>query len=113
MTALSLTTAHRGRPSLRQESSNRPHTQGGYGHELPILTASVVAMKSTTSSHTRRLSEREAADRLGVSPRTLQDWRRRSYGPTYLKLGRRVAYHPADLDAFEASCRVQPKGGVE
>jgi len=30
-----------------------------------------------------------------------------------LKLGKRVAYHPDDLEAFEISCRVQPKGGVE
>jgi hypothetical protein len=61
----------------------------------------------------RPLSEREAAAKLGLSPRTLQDWRRRSCGPAFLKLGKRVAYHPHDLDAFEASCRVQPKGGVE
>lgn len=67
------------------------------------------AANSPDLSRHRRLSEREAADRLGVSPRTLQDWRRRSCGPVYLKMGRRVAYHPNDLDAFEAACRVQPK----
>lgn len=61
----------------------------------------------------RPLSEREAAAKLGLSPRTLQDWRRRSCGPAFLKLGKRVAYHPNDLDAFETQCRVQPKGTQE
>jgi hypothetical protein len=114
MTALSLVSAQPAAfPRRSRESSNRPHKQGGYGNEMPNLPDSVGAMNSTTYSHSRRLSEREAADRLGVSPRTLQYWRHRSYGPAYLKLGRRVAYHPGDLDAFEASCRIQPKGGVE
>ncbi|MFC3816627.1 helix-turn-helix transcriptional regulator [Lysobacter sp. GCM10012299] len=63
--------------------------------------------------NTRPLSEREAADRLGLSPRTLQDWRRRSCGPAFLKLGKRVAYRPTDLDEYEAACRVQPKGMQE
>lgn len=66
-----------------------------------------------TSLSARPLSEREAATKLGLSPRTLQDWRRRSCGPAFLKLGKRVAYHPADLDAFQARCRVQPKGTQE
>jgi hypothetical protein len=59
---------------------------------------------------TRRLSEREAAAYLGpVHVRTLQDWRIRGYGPAYTKLGRRVAYAVADLDAFLEKGRVEPK----
>lgn len=58
----------------------------------------------------RRLSEREAAKYLGpVQVRTLQDWRMRRVGPTYIKLGKRVAYDIADLDAFLAGQRVEPK----
>ncbi|WP_146908820.1 helix-turn-helix transcriptional regulator [Arenimonas daejeonensis] len=58
----------------------------------------------------RRLSEREAAAYLGVgSERTLQDWRHRKIGPVYSKLGRRVVYDLADLDAFLAAGRVEPK----
>lgn len=48
-----------------------------------------------------RLSEREAADYLGLSPRTLENWRiRRSDGPRFHKLGRAVRYSIADLNAF-------------
>lgn len=59
-------------------------------------------MKSTA----RRLSEREAAGHLGISVRTLQDWRQRRTGPAYSKVGRRVVYDVIDLDAFFAAGRV-------
>jgi hypothetical protein len=59
---------------------------------------------------TRLLSEREASAFLGpVTVRTLQDWRVRGIGPAYTKLGGRVAYEIADLDAFKAAGRVEPK----
>ena len=58
----------------------------------------------------RRLSEREAAEYLGpVSVRTLQDWRTKGAGPAYSRLGRRIAYDIADLDAFLYQQRVEPK----
>lgn len=92
---------------------NRAWIGPGCSSREPTKADSVFSMDTNSPSQGRRLSEREAAERLGISPRTLQDWRRRSCGPVYMKLGRRVAYHPSDLEAFEASCRVQPKGGVE
>ena len=61
----------------------------------------------------QRLSEREAAAFLGpVSVRTLQDWRARRVGPVYTKVGRRVAYDVADLEAFLRANRVEPKRGI-
>jgi predicted site-specific integrase-resolvase len=44
-----------------------------------------------------------AADQLGLSPRTLEGWRRRGEGPPYLKIGRRVKYRPEDIEAFKAT----------
>jgi hypothetical protein len=44
-----------------------------------------------------------AADELGLSPRTLEGWRRRGEGPAYLKIGRRVKYRPEDIEAFKAT----------
>lgn|GEM_PF-771650 len=92
---------------------NRADIPLGYGTGSMAVVDTVERMDSRTNIPGRPLSEREAADRLGLSPRTLQDWRRRACGPVFLKLGKRVAYHPDDLAAFEATCRVQPKGGVE
>lgn len=67
-------------------------------------------MSQNAAEFPRRLSEREAAAYLGVrSERTLQDWRHRKIGPAYSKLGRRVVYDLADLDAFLAAGRVEPK----
>lgn len=44
-----------------------------------------------------------AADQLGLSPRTLEGWRRRGEGPPYLKIGRRVKYRPEDIEAFKTT----------
>lgn len=62
----------------------------------------------------RRLSETEAAKYLGpISVRTLQDWRTKGVGgPAYSKLGKRVAYSVADLDAYLAAQRVEPKAAA-
>lgn len=34
----------------------------------------------------------EAAEYLGISPRTLERWRHQSMGPAYVRIGRRVMY---------------------
>lgn len=62
----------------------------------------------------RRLSEKEAAKYLGpISVRTLQDWRTKGAGgPAFSKLGKRVAYSVADLDAFIAAHRIEPKAAA-
>lgn len=52
------------------------------------------------------LSVREAAARLGVSPHTVRGWAKYQRRVPYLRLGRRLVFRPADLDAFEQSCRV-------
>jgi predicted DNA-binding transcriptional regulator AlpA len=49
----------------------------------------------------RRLTEREVAERFGLSRRTLQQWRIRGVGPKYLKLGASVRYALDDIEAFE------------
>jgi excisionase family DNA binding protein len=47
------------------------------------------------------LTTQEAAERLGASRRTLEDWRLRGNGPVYRKLGKRlVRYSLPGLEAF-------------
>lgn len=58
-----------------------------------------------------RLSERDAASFLGITQRTLQDWRLRRRGPAFIRLGRRIAYDRADLERFLAANRVEPAQG--
>ncbi len=53
------------------------------------------------------LSTSEASTLLGLSPRTLEDWRVKGGGPTFRKLGRRIVrYLLSDLTAFidKAAC---------
>jgi len=45
-------------------------------------------------------STKEAARLLGVSHRTLEDWRNRGGGPRFIHLGRLVRYRAADLERF-------------
>jgi predicted DNA-binding transcriptional regulator AlpA len=51
-----------------------------------------------TISH---LSTREVAQRWNISLRTLDRWRWAGEGPRFLKLGGRVVYRLADIEAFE------------
>ena len=46
------------------------------------------------------VDERQAATRLAVSVRTLQQWRVSGGGPRFAKIGRCVRYRTSDLDAF-------------
>ena len=39
-----------------------------------------------------------------IPPTTMQWWRTKGRGPRYFKIGRRVMYASADLDAFRAGC---------
>jgi DNA-binding transcriptional MerR regulator len=56
----------------------------------------------------------DAADLLGVSPRTLEDWRWRGIGPPFYKLGRRIVrYRAEDLITFALKSKRQNTGGDE
>jgi len=48
------------------------------------------------------LSQFELAKRWRLSPRTLERWRWTGEGPSFLKIGGRVAYRIADVEAWEA-----------
>ena len=51
----------------------------------------------------RHLSTRELAERWTISRRTLDRWRWAGEGPRFLKLGGRVVYRIADIEAFNSS----------
>ena len=52
-------------------------------------------------SSARLLSEREVAERWGISQVTLQDWRSRQKGPPFIKLGgRMVRYRELDIEMW-------------
>lgn len=42
------------------------------------------------------LTTRQVADRLGLSPGTLENWRRAGKGPPWQKLGPRMVRYPSD-----------------
>jgi Helix-turn-helix domain len=80
-----------------QETGDVPrHNQG----------AGFVVFKSEETSKVRKALLLETADvavELGLSPRTLEGWRRRGEGPPYLKVGRLVKYRPEDIEAYKAA----------
>ena len=51
---------------------------------------------------TRHLNQRELAERLNISPRTLERWRWLGEGPPFLKIGGRVVYRLLDIERYEA-----------
>jgi predicted DNA-binding transcriptional regulator AlpA len=58
----------------------------------------------------RLLNEAEAAERLGWSKRTLQRRRWQRLPPSFIKIGRSVRYHPANIDDFIALGVREPNG---
>jgi predicted site-specific integrase-resolvase len=50
----------------------------------------------------RHLNQIELAARWNISHRTLERWRWTGEGPHFIKLGGRVLYRLADVEAFEA-----------
>lgn len=57
------------------------------------------------------LTTTEAAQRLGVTMRTLVYWRAKHTGPKYLRVGDgrgQVRYRASDLDAYIAQSMVAP-----
>lgn len=60
------------------------------------------------------LSPDEAGHYLGTDGRpiplaTLQYWRSHGRGPRFMKIGKRVVYARADLDAYRTSCIREPE----
>lgn len=47
------------------------------------------------------LDESELATRWGLSVKTLRRWRQENLGPVFCKLGSRVTYLIAEVEAFE------------
>jgi predicted site-specific integrase-resolvase len=55
-----------------------------------------------TGVSTRHLNQNELAERLNISPRTLERWRWRGEGPPFLKIGGRCVYRLEDIERYEA-----------
>ncbi len=51
-------------------------------------------------SQPRLLCEKDAAKLLSASPRTLQAWRVKGVGPTFVRIGRTIRYRTVDLSAW-------------
>jgi transcriptional regulator with XRE-family HTH domain len=56
------------------------------------------------------LNQKELARRWGISPRTLERWRRTGQGPRYMKLGWLVFYRKVDVAAYEEQQLSAPAG---
>ena len=65
--------------------------------ELIVPTVTTHAALSTTRP---LLDTDQVATLLGLRPNTLAQWRMTGSGPTFVRLGRRVRYRAADIDAW-------------
>jgi len=60
-----------------------------------------------------RYSSHEAANILGVAPETLAIWRcTKRYPLPYIKIGRKVFYKGADIQAFIESRTINPEENI-
>jgi excisionase family DNA binding protein len=54
------------------------------------------------------LTNAEVARILGITPRTLENWRQQGRGPEYLKDGKVVRYERAAVERYIASMTITP-----
>jgi hypothetical protein len=54
---------------------------------------------------TQHLTQTDLARRWRISPRTLERWRYLRFGPNYIKVGGRIVYLLADIQAYEEAHR--------
>ena len=73
------------------------------------MSASTVRKALGMEEPAGNLDLRGAAARLGVSPHTLRFWAVYRQRLPHLRLGRRILFRPADLEAFEAANRVEAR----
>lgn len=67
-------------------------------------TVSIPNLNAILKVQSNLLDTEQAADYLGVMPRTLEVWRCvKRHAIPYIKVGRLVKYRQADLDAWLAS----------
>ena len=62
-------------------------------------------MKREREPRVGNLETAAAAEILGLSPRTLRNWRVSGKGPRYSKRGARVFYAVEDLEEYDRGCR--------
>lgn len=56
------------------------------------------------SDPTKPITELELAERWGLTTRTLQFWRKKGFGPQFIRLGERsIFYRRQDVEAYEAA----------
>lgn len=60
----------------------------------------------------RHLNQHELATRWNISERTLERWRFTGEGPQFVKLGGRVVYRLADIEAYETARIQQVTSGI-
>ena len=72
-------------------------SEGRCGHRSPNESLPM----NVTLPPTELLSPRQLAARWGLSEKTLERWRMLGTGPAFLKLGSRVLYSLAEIEAHE------------
>jgi predicted DNA-binding transcriptional regulator AlpA len=64
-------------------------------------TGNDAVQSNAGASGAKLLSEREVAERWGISEVTLQDWRCRQKGPPFIRLGgRMIRYRELDIEIW-------------
>ena len=58
------------------------------------------------------LTQSELSVRFRVSPRTLERWRWLKTGPKYTKLGGKIVYSLADVEAYERRRRAETHSSI-
>lgn len=62
---------------------------------------------------TKYMSSKDIEKQFGISENTLEHWRSRGIGPTYIQVGRRIFYERHAFECFFKSCEVKTTGRID
>ena len=64
---------------------------------------------SEESLKAKVVTEKVAAEMIGLSVKTLQNHRYLGLAPTYVRMGRSIRYRVSDLQTYLDKCTVEPR----
>jgi DNA-binding transcriptional MerR regulator len=67
-------------------------------------------MENQSIENKELLSDKETAEFLGLTTRTLREWRKQRKGPAFVKMGTKIKYRKTDIDLYLDSQTVSPEG---
>lgn len=78
-----------------------------------VMCIDFKGIASKIAPATKYMSTKDVEKQFGISENTLEHWRSKGIGPTYIQVGRRIFYERNAFECFLKSCEVKTTGRID